>query len=63
MLPAACRGDVTLAFGLMFTEFAKTVFPDGWYGVPPLVLGPIDATSARSMSMCRGYAASWRMPA
>jgi branched-chain amino acid transport system permease protein len=33
----------------MFTEFSKTVFPDGWYGVPPLQVGPVDAATSEGM--------------
>jgi branched-chain amino acid transport system permease protein len=33
---------VTLAFGLVFIELARTITPDGWYGVPPLDLGVLD---------------------
>lgn len=32
----------TLALGLMFTEAARTLLPDGWYGVPPLAIGTYD---------------------
>lgn len=32
----------TLALGLMFTEAARTLLPDGWYGVPPLAIGAYD---------------------
>lgn len=33
---------ITLAFGLLFTEFSRTVFPEGWYGVPVLAVGDFD---------------------
>lgn len=33
---------ITLAFGLLFTEISRTVFPQGWYGVPVLNIGEFD---------------------
>ncbi len=33
---------VTLAFGLLFTEASRTLFPEGWYGVPVLAVGGFD---------------------
>lgn len=33
---------ITLAFGLLFTEFSRTVFPEGWYGVPVIAVGDFD---------------------
>lgn len=33
---------ITLAFGLVFTEISRTLFPEGWYGVPVLALGDFD---------------------
>jgi branched-chain amino acid transport system permease protein len=33
---------ITLAFGLLFTEISRTLFPEGWYGVPVLSIGDFE---------------------
>ena len=33
---------ITLAFGLAFTELSRTLFPQGWYGVPVPAIGDFD---------------------
>jgi branched-chain amino acid transport system permease protein len=37
----------TLALGLMFTEAMRTLFPDGWYGVPALTVLGYDLAEPR----------------
>lgn len=37
----------TLALGLMFTEAMRTVYPDGWYGVPALTFFGYDLAQPR----------------